>query len=84
MGLNRMTFNGLRTRIANLNDSLAVYGVLLKPQKLYIGGVIYKMHEESIANNIVWNNSTIKDFKRKYNISAFSMDTLLLYKNKYN
>lgn len=84
MGLNRMTFNGLRTRIANLNDSLAGYGVLLKPQKLYIGGVIYKMHEETIANNTIWNNSTIRDFKRKHNISAFSMDTLLLYKNKYN
>ena len=83
-GLNRMTFNGLRTRIANLNDSLEGFGVLLKPQKLYIGGVLYKMHEESVKNNIIWNNPTIKDFKRKYNISAFSTDTLLLYKVKYN
>lgn len=83
-GLNRMTFNGLRTRIANLNDSLEEFGVLLKPQKLYIGGVLYKMHEESVKNNIIWNNPTIKDFKRKYNISAFSTDTLLLYKAKYN
>lgn len=42
------------------------------------------MHEESVKNNIIWNNPTIKDFKRKYNISAFSTDTLLLYKAKYN
>lgn len=83
-GLNKMTFNGLRTRIGNLNNSLEEYGVVLKPQKLYIGGVIYKMYVESKNHNITWNNSTIKDFKRKYNVSAFSTDTLLLYKNKYN
>lgn len=83
-GLNRMTFNGLRTRVENLNNSLEEYGVLLKPQKLYMGGVIYKMHEEAKTYNITWNNSTIKKFKEKYNISAFSTDTLILYKNKYN
>lgn len=83
-GLNRMTFNGLRTRIANLNSSLEEYDVLLKPQKLYMGGVIYKMYEESMRYNITWNNSTMKEFKDKYNISAFSTDTLLLYKSKYN
>lgn len=82
-GMNRMTFNGLRTRIANLNYSLEEYNVLLKPQKLYMGGVIHKMYEEAISNNIQWNNSTIKQFKEKYNLKIFSVDTLLAYKSKY-
>lgn len=83
-GAGRMTSNGLRTRINNLNYSLEDYGITLKSRKLYTGGVIYKMHEESKKYGTVWNNSTIKDFKEKHDISAFSIDTLLAYKNKYN
>ena len=85
-GLDMMTRNNLNGRLQKLNKLLLEegYDVRLAPKSLYFSGIMFKMFEKEIDENVEWTVEGLDDWLKMNDYQINSIELYRKYYNKYH
>ena len=85
-GINKMSKAALNGRLSKLNSLLLNQKIVvtLNATALYYSGIMFKMFEKEIDDNIEWNITNISDYLKMKSIPVNAIELYRKYYNKYH
>ena len=85
-GINKMSKAALNGRLSKLNSLLLNQKIVvtLNATALYYSGIMFKMFEKEIDDNVEWNITNISDYLKMKSIPVNAIELYRKYYNKYH